>query len=82
MGRGRLYWRHLEHDSQSLQHTLYAMGEAVLNNFDRLREIHLSLPNKHFNLVDLLPFGMDNPAEVFLPTDEPHGLIEATLRRE
>jgi urate oxidase len=71
-----------EHDSRSLQHTLYAMGEAVLNNFDAVREIHLSLPNKHFNLVDLSPFGMDNPAEVFLPTDEPHGLIEATLRRE
>ena len=71
-----------EHDSHSLQHTLYAMGEAVLNNFDRVQEIHLSLPNKHFNLVDLSPFGMDNPAEVFLPTDEPHGLIEATLRRE
>lgn len=71
-----------EHDSESLQHTLYAMGEAVLKNFDRLREIHLSLPNKHFNLVDLSPFGTDNPAQVFLPTDEPHGLIEATLRRE
>ena len=71
-----------EHDSKSLQHTLYAMGEAVLNNFDRVREIHLRLPNKHFNLVDLSPFGMDNPGEVFLPTDEPHGLIEATLRKE
>jgi urate oxidase len=71
-----------EHDSRSLQHTLYAMGEAVLNSFDHIREIHLSLPNKHFNLVDLSPFGMDNPAEVFLPTDEPHGLIEATLRKE
>ena len=71
-----------EHDSHSLQHTLYAMGEAVLNSFDQIREIHLSLPNKHFNLVDLSPFGMDNPGEVFLPTDEPHGLIEATLRKE
>ena len=71
-----------EHQSESLQHTLYAMGEAVLNNFDHIREIHLSLPNKHYNLVDLSPFGMDNPAEVFLPTDEPHGLIEATLRKE
>jgi urate oxidase len=71
-----------EHDSQSLQHTLYAMGEAVLNNFDRIREIYLSLPNKHFTPVNLVPFGMDNPDEVFLPTDEPHGLIEATLRRE
>jgi urate oxidase len=71
-----------EHDSKSLQHTLYAMGEAVLDTFDRIGEIHLSLPNKHFNLVDLAPFGMDNPGEVFLPTDEPYGLIEATLRRE
>jgi urate oxidase len=71
-----------EHDSQSLQHTLYAMGEAVLKNFDNTREIRLSLPNKHFNRVDLSPFGVDNPAEVFLPTDEPHGLIEATLRKE
>jgi len=70
-----------EHDSQSLQHTLYAMGEAVLNNFDNVSEIHLSLPNKHFYLVDLAPLGMDNPGSVFLPTDEPHGLIEATLRK-
>jgi urate oxidase len=71
-----------EHNSESLQHTLYAMGEAVLRNFERLREIRLSLPNKHFNLVDLSSFGMDNPAQVFLPTDEPHGLIEATVRKE
>src|SRR6202161_577953 len=68
-----------EHESNSLQHTLYAMGEAVLASFDRIREIHLLLPNKNFNLVDLASFGMDNPGEVFLPTDEPYGLIEATL---
>ena len=71
-----------EHDSNSLQHTLYAMGEAVLATFDRIREIHLVLPEKHFNLVDLSPFGMDNSAEVFLPAEEPQGLIEATLRKE
>ncbi|MGB6843682.1 MAG: urate oxidase [Candidatus Acidiferrales bacterium] len=71
-----------EHDSLSLQHTLWAMGETVLANFEHIREIHLSLPNKHFHLVDLSPFGLDNPNEIFLPTDEPHGLIEATLRRE
>jgi urate oxidase len=71
-----------EHKSESLQHTLYAMGEAVLNNFDSVREIHLSLPNKHFLLVNLQPLGMDNPGNVYLPTDEPHGLIEATLRKQ
>jgi urate oxidase len=70
------------HDSESLQHTLYAMGEAVLNKFPGIREIHLSLPNKHYNLVDLSPFKMDNPKEIFLPTDEPHGLIEATVRND
>jgi len=71
-----------EHDSQSLQQTLYAMGEAVLSHFESVREIHLSLPNKHFHLVDLSPFKLDNPGVIFLPTEEPHGLIEATLRKD
>jgi urate oxidase len=70
------------HNSESLQHTLYAMGEAVLKKFPAIREIHLSLPNKHYNLVDLSPFHLENPKEIFLPTDEPHGLIEATLRND
>jgi urate oxidase len=71
-----------ELDSLSLQHTLYAMGETVLNNFDYIGEISLSLPNKHYNLVDLALLRLDNPSEIFLPTDEPHGLIEATLRKD
>ena len=70
------------HESLSLQHTLYAMGEAVLKKFEEIREIRLSLPNKHYNLVNLSPFGLDNPSEVFLPTDEPHGLIEGTVTRD
>ncbi len=71
-----------EHDSHSLQHTLYAMGQAVLESFDNIREIRLSLPNRNYNLADLEPFGMDNPVEVFIPIEEPHGVIEATLRKE
>jgi urate oxidase len=70
------------HDSGSLQHTLFAMGEAILKKFPGVREIHLSLPNKHYNLVDLSPFHLENPKEIFLPTDEPHGLIEATVRND
>jgi urate oxidase len=70
-----------QHQSGSLQHTLYAMGEAVLASFDEVTEIHFSLPNKHYLLVDLSRFGLENNGEVFLPTDEPHGLIEATVRR-
>lgn len=70
-----------EHDGRSLQHTLYAIGEAVLNSFDNIREIWLALEDKHFRLADLSLFGMDNPAEVFLPSEESHGLIEAKLRK-
>lgn len=70
------------HQSLSLQHTLYAMGEAVLKKFKEIREIRLSLPNKHYNLVNLSHFGLENPSEVFLPIDEPHGLIEGTVTRD
>jgi urate oxidase len=57
------------------------MGEAILGNFENISEIHLSLPSKHFHLADLAPLGMDNPGTVFLPSDEPHAAIEATLRK-
>lgn len=70
-----------EHESLSVQHTVHAIGESVLNNFEEVSEISLSLPNRHCLLVDLSPFGLKNRNEIFLPIDEPHGLIEATLRR-
>jgi urate oxidase len=69
------------HQSQSVQHTLYAMGEAALAACDLITEITLTLPNRHHLLVDLNPFGLDNPNEVFVATDQPFGLIEATIRR-
>jgi urate oxidase len=70
-----------QHDSKSVQHTLYAMGEAVLNKCDAVEELSITMPNKHHLLVDLAPIGLDNPNEIFVPTSEPYGLIEATLRR-
>jgi urate oxidase len=70
-----------QHESLSLQHTLYAMADAVLENQADVVEIQMALPNKHHLLIDLAPFGLDNPNEVFVPTDEPFGLIEATVRR-
>ena len=69
------------HASLGVQHTLYAMGEAILDRVDAIDTIRLSMPNRHCLLVDLAPFGMDNPNEVFVPVEEPHGLIEATLAR-
>ncbi|MCG8460160.1 MAG: urate oxidase [Holophagales bacterium] len=69
------------HDSLSVQHTLYAMGQAVLEGVEEVWKIRLNLPNKHYHLADLAPFGLDNPNQVFVPTDEPFGNIEATLER-
>jgi urate oxidase len=79
--RGRMIEVFAGHVSPSVQSTLYAMGEAVLADFPAIEEISLSLPNKHCLLVNLEPFGLDNPNEVFLPVEEPHGVIEATLGR-
>jgi urate oxidase len=67
--------------SLSLQQTLYAMGEAVLAACPEVAEVRLSLPNKHHFLVDLGPFGLDNPGEVFYAADRPYGLIEGTVCR-
>ncbi len=69
------------HQSLSVQHTLDAIGKEVLKQFPDVAEIKLIMPNKHALLVDLSPFGLDNPNEVFLPIDEPSGYIEGTLVR-
>lgn len=69
------------HDSLSVQHTLYAMGEAVLEKFPDVAEIYFSLPNIHCLPVDVSRFGLENDSRIFMPTDEPHGLIEARLTR-
>jgi urate oxidase len=69
------------HDSLSVQQTLYAMGKAALETEPGISEIHLSMPNRHCNLVDLTAFGLENPNHIFVPTDEPHGSIEARVRR-
>jgi len=65
--------------SHSLQETLYAMGERLLSSCAGVAEVRLSLPNRHHFLVDLAPFGLDNPGEVFYVSDRPYGLIEGTV---
>ena len=70
------------HHSLSLQQTLYAMGEAVLEACPTVAEIRLSMPNKHHFVVDLSPFGLENPNEVFHADDRPYGLIEAAVVRD
>lgn len=93
-GSGEHDWNHLHdvirrsmletfarHDSRSVQETLYAMGEAALAGCPEMTEITLELPNSHRIPVNLAPFGLDNPNEIFVPTDEPFGIISGTLTR-
>jgi urate oxidase len=68
--------------SHALQETLNRMGRAVLEAHPGLAEIRFSAPNKHHFLVDLSPFGVANPGEVFHAADRPYGLIEAQVRRD
>ena len=67
--------------SPSVQVTLFEMGEAALKVAPEISKIHLVMPNQHNLLINLKPFGLENKNELFVPTDEPHGLIEGTIAR-
>ena len=69
------------HNSMSVQHTLFDMGNAALAAAPEIARITLTMPNLHHLLADLSPFGQDNPNHIFVPIDEPHGTIEATIER-
>jgi len=65
--------------SRSLQQTLYAMGERLLDARREICEVRLTMPNKHHFAVDLEPFGLENAGEVFYAADRPYGLIEGSV---
>jgi urate oxidase len=68
--------------SPSAQTTLFQMGEAALGVCAEICKLDLAMPNKHCLLINLAPFGLENNNEVFVPTDEPHGDITATVTRD
>lgn len=80
--RGTLLRTFADVHSYALQHSLHKMGKAALEQHPELAEIRFSAPNKHHFAVDLSPFGVDNPGEVFHAADRPYGLIEATVLRD
>ncbi len=68
--------------SPSVQATLFEMATSALESCADISRITLSMPNKHCNLIDLKPLGIENRNELFVPIDEPHGSIEATVARD
>ncbi len=71
----------VEHMSLSVQQTIFAMGEAVLASVPEIDQITVTAPNQHRIPFNLEPFGLENANEIFVVTDEPYGLITATLGR-
>ncbi len=70
-----------DHDSPSVQASVWIIARAMLERHDEIDEVRMVLPNLHHWLVDLSPFGLENDREIYTPTTEPHGVIEATVRR-
>lgn len=69
------------HESKSVQHTLYAMAQAALDEVPEILDIELGMPNKHCLPVDLSRFGQSNPNQIFVPIEEPYGNITARVCR-
>ena len=70
-----------DHFSESVQQTIYLMATAIMDAVPEVLEVTIELPNKHHNLVDLSVFGLENPNEVFIATQDPFGLITGTVKR-
>jgi urate oxidase len=70
-----------DHHSVSVQASIWIIGKAILERHPEVADVTMSLPNLHHWTVDLSPFGIENDREIYVSTTEPHGLIEATIRR-
>jgi urate oxidase len=77
----RLLTTFAEHVSPSVQTSVWIMASAMLDADPAIEWVRMVLPNLHHWAVDLAPFGLENRGEVFVATTQPHGLIDATVRR-
>ena len=72
--------------SQSVQETCFQMGTAVLAAVPIVSDVTLYMPNVHNLPFDLSKYGLANVdhtglPHIFYPVDEPHGIIQATIKR-
>ena len=69
------------HHSLGVQQTLLVMGEAVLEACHAIDWISFEMPNMHRIPFNLEPFGLKFENDIFVATDEPHGVIKGTVSR-
>jgi urate oxidase len=70
-----------EHHSVSVQASIWIIGRAIIERHGEVAEVTMTLPNLHHWLADVERFGRPNDRQVYVSTTEPHGLIQATVRR-
>jgi len=68
--------------SNSVQQVEYETGLAILERVPEIDEIYFAMPNIHILLFDVERFGLKNQDEIYYPTDDPSGFIEATITRK
>lgn len=69
------------HQSQSVQHVLYAIADVVLSTCEEIAGITLSFHERPYRPADLFAAGTENPDELFVVVDEPVGVVEVTVER-
>ncbi len=69
------------HQSQSVQHMLYAIADVVLATCEEIADVTLSFHERPYRPADLFAAGTQNPDELFLVIDEPLGVVEVTVER-
>jgi urate oxidase len=70
-----------EHHSVSVQASIWIIGRAIVERHPEVDEVTMTLPNLHHWTADIERFGVPNDRQVYVSTTEPHGLIQATVRR-
>ena len=70
-----------DHHSPSAQTSIWIIAKSMLERHAEIDEVRMVMPNLHHWVVDLERFGIDADRQVYISTTEPHGLIEATVRR-
>lgn len=76
--RGAIIETFAWHATRSVQHTLYAMAEVILETYQEISVVTLTLQERPYRPVDLLDLEQIN---LFVARDEPLGIVEVTVER-